>query len=128
MVEILVRYEGDLHTRATHGPSASEIETDAPKDNEGRGERFSPTDLLAAALGSCMLTVMGIVARRHGWDLAGARARVEKHMATAPVRRISRLVVDFEMPPLPESARASLERAAHTCPCLLYTSDAADEL
>jgi putative redox protein len=116
MVEILVRYEGDLHTRATHGPSASEIETDAPKDNEGRGERFSPTDLLAAALGSCMLTVMGIVARRHGWELAGARARVEKHMVTAPVRRIGRLVVDFEMPPLPESARAPLERAAYTCP------------
>jgi uncharacterized OsmC-like protein len=116
MVEIQVRYEGDLHTRCTHGPSGSTLETDAPKDNEGRGESFSPTDLLATALGSCMLTVMGILARRRGWELAGARARVEKHMVTEPARRIGRLVVEFEMPPLPADARAPLERAAQTCP------------
>ena len=116
MVEIQVLYEGDLHTRCSHGPSGKGLETDAPKDNEGRGESFSPTDLLATALGSCMLTVMGIVARRHGWKLDGARARVEKHMVTAPVRRIGKLVVEFEMPELPESARTPLERAAHACP------------
>jgi putative redox protein len=116
MVEIQIRYEGDLHTTCSHGPSGRTLETDAPKDNEGRGESFSPTDLLATALGSCMLTVMGIYARRKGWKLEGARARVEKHMATAPVRRIGRLVVELDMPPLPEDARGPLERAAHTCP------------
>jgi len=116
MVEIAIRYEGELHTRAKHGPSGSELETDAPKDNEGRGEAFSPTDLLATALGSCMLTVMGILARRKGWAIEGARARVEKHMVVEPVRRIGKLVVEFDMPALPESARTMLERAAHTCP------------
>ena len=116
MVEIQIVYEGELHTRAVHGPSGSALETDAPADNEGRGERFSPTDLLATALGTCMLTVMGILARRRGWKLDGARVRVEKHMATAPVRRIGRLVLEFDMPALPEEARGPLERAAHTCP------------
>lgn len=116
MVEIRVLYEGDLHTRCTHGPSASELETDAPKDNEGRGERFSPTDLLATSLGSCMLTTMGILARRRGWPLEGARVRVEKHMVTAPERRVGRLVVAFDLPALPPDARTLLERAAHTCP------------
>ncbi|MGI9431353.1 MAG: OsmC family protein [Myxococcota bacterium] len=116
MVEISVTYEGKLHTRAIHGPSSSELETDAPKDNEGLGEAFSPTDLVATALGSCMLTVMGIVARRHDWDLAGARVRVEKHMVVEPVRRIGKLAVEFAMPEVPEKARAVLERTAHTCP------------
>jgi putative redox protein len=116
MVEIQVLYEGDLHTRCSHGPSGRTLETDAPKDNEGRGESFSPTDLLATALGSCMLTVMGILARRKGWKLDGARARVEKHMVAAPVRRIGKLVVELDMPAVPEDARAPLERAAHSCP------------
>ncbi|MCG8589441.1 MAG: OsmC family protein [Proteobacteria bacterium] len=117
MVEIEGVYEGGLHTRARHGPSGSEIETDAPVDNHGRGEAFSPTDLVAAAVGSCMLTVMGIVAARHHWPLVGARFRVEKHMAAAPVRRIARLVVEFTLPEgLPEAAHKPLERAAHTCP------------
>jgi putative redox protein len=116
-VRIEVRYEGELHTTATHGPSGAVLETDAPKDNEGRGERFSPTDLLATALGTCMLTVMGILARRKGWDLAGARVGVDKHMVADPVRRIGRLALRFEMPPgLPEEAKKPLERAAHTCP------------
>ncbi len=117
MVRIDVHYEGDLHTRCAHGPSGAKLETDAPVDNEGRGESFSPTDLLATALGSCMLTVMGIVARRHGWALEGAHVSVEKHMVTAPERRVGRLVLGFAMPAgIPEEARAVLERAAHTCP------------
>ena len=116
MVEIQISYQGGLHTSAQHGPSAARIESDAPVDNHGRGEAFSPTDLLATALGSCMLTVMGIVARRHDWDLSGARARVEKHMVTEPVRRVGKLVVRFAMPAVPEKARAVLERTAHTCP------------
>jgi len=116
-VRIDVGYEGELHTTARHEPSGATLETDAPKDNEGRGEAFSPTDLLATALGTCMLTVMGILARRKGWAMEGARVEVDKHMVVDPVRRIGRLDVRFTMPPgLPEAARKPLERAAHTCP------------
>jgi putative redox protein len=117
MVRIDVVYEGDLHTTCRHAPSGAALATDAPKDNEGRGEAFSPTDLLATALGSCMLTTMGIVARRRGWPLEGARAEVEKHMVADPVRRVGRLVVRILFPDgLPAAARPVLERAAHTCP------------
>jgi putative redox protein len=115
-VEIDVVYEGGLHTRAVHGPSGAELATDAPKDNEGLGEAFSPTDLLAAALGSCTLTVMGIVARRRGWSMEGARAHVKKQMVVDPVRRVGRLAVDLYMPALPEDARPILERTALICP------------
>jgi putative redox protein len=116
-VRMAVTYQGGLHCEALHEPSGSRIETDAPKDNEGRGERFSPTDLVGAALGSCMLTVMGIVARRHAWDMAGARAEVEKEMVATPIRRIARLGLQITMPAgIPPNARAVLERAAHTCP------------
>lgn len=117
MVEIDVAYEGDLHTTCRHGPSGRELETDAPVDNQGRGESFSPTDLLATALGTCMLTVMGIVARREGWKLEGARTRVEKHMVADPVRRVGRLVLRFELPAgFSADARTTLEEAASTCP------------
>jgi putative redox protein len=116
-VRIEVRYEGELHTTATHGPSGAVLATDAPKDNEGKGETFSPTDLLATALGTCMLTVMGILARRKGWDMAGAVVSVDKHMVADPVRRVGRLALRFEMPPgLPAESHKLLERAAHTCP------------
>ena len=104
-VRIEVRYEGELHTTARHGPSGATLETDAPKDNEGRGEAFSPTDLLATALGSCMLTVMGILARRKGWAIEGARARVEKHMVAQPVCRIGKLVVELDMESLEQFSR-----------------------
>ena len=117
MVEIDVAYQGDLRTSCQHGPSGRELETDAPVDNQGRGESFSPTDLLATALGTCTLTVMGIVARREGWDLEGARTRVEKHMVADPVRRVGRLVLSFELPAgLSADAQAVLEQAARTCP------------
>jgi uncharacterized OsmC-like protein len=116
-VRLEVRYEGELHTRAVHGPSGAVLETDAPRDNEGKGEAFSPTDLLATALGTCMLTVMGILARRKDWDMKGASVRVDKNMVTDPVRRVGHLVLRFEMPAgIPEQARKPLERAAHTCP------------
>ncbi|MGE3165072.1 MAG: OsmC family protein [Planctomycetota bacterium] len=116
MVEIEAVYEGNLHCRARHAPSAAELTTDAPKDNEGLGASFSPTDLLATALGTCMMTIMGIVARRHQWSLDGARVRVEKHMHAAP-RRVGRLVVAFHLPAqLPVEARARIEQAAFTCP------------
>jgi putative redox protein len=117
MVQIEVLYEGDLHATARHTPSGATLTTDAPRDNEGRGESFSPTDLLATALGTCMLTIMGIAARRPGIRLEGARARVTKIMATEPARRIGRLEVVFDMPPgLSAEDRRRLEAAAHTCP------------
>lgn len=117
MVEIDVAYEGELRTRCRHAPSQAQLATDAPVDNQGRGESFSPTDLLATALGSCALTTMGIVAQREGWDLDGARARVEKHMVADPLRRVGRLVVHFELPGgLAAEARDRLEQAARSCP------------
>lgn len=117
MVEIEVQYEGNLHTRCVHGPSRAVTETDAPRDNHGRGESYSPTDLVVTALGSCMLTVMGIVARNHDWKLDGSKARVEKHMVEEPVRRIGRIVLEMVMAPgLPVESHAVLERAARTCP------------
>ncbi len=116
MVEIFVQYEGELHTTVRHGPSGRVIETDAPVDNQGRGESFSPTDMLASAVGTCMLTVMGILARRKGWKLEDTRLALEKHMSESP-RRVGRLVLNFDMSgDLPEDSRAALEEAARSCP------------
>ena len=113
-------YLGDLRTAITHGPSGTVIETDAPVDNHGRGERFSPTDLVAASLGSCMLTIMGIVAKRDGIDLNGTRLNVEKHMTSELPRRIAEIVVGFTLPAgIASEQRQKLERAAHTCPVTL---------
>jgi putative redox protein len=117
MVAIQLEYEGELHCRAVHGPSGTALATDAPKDNQGRGESFSPTDLVATALGSCMLTVMGIMARSIDVDIAGATATVEKEMVNAPVRRIERLTVKIHVPQqVTEENRERLERAARSCP------------
>lgn len=116
-VEIRLEYQGDLRVRAGHGPSGTQLVTDAPLDNQGRGESFSPTDLVATALGACMLTIMGIVAQRHGIDLRGASARVEKHMVADPQRRIGRLPVVIRVPArLSAEQQKLLERAALTCP------------
>ncbi|WP_229741046.1 OsmC family protein [Silvibacterium dinghuense] len=117
MVSIALEYQGQLHCKAVHGPSGTELTTDAPKDNQGRGESFSPTDLVATALGSCMLTVMGIMARTLEVDIAGATATVEKSMATEGIRRIGQLAVKIRVPgEFTEEQREKLERAAHTCP------------
>jgi putative redox protein len=117
MVEIKIVYEGQLRCQATHGPSGTTLNTDAPKDNMGKGESFSPTDLVATALGACIMTTMGIVAQRHNIDLAGATVRVEKHMSTSGIRRIARLPVEIHLPQaLPEDDRKRLENAAMTCP------------
>jgi putative redox protein len=116
MVKIEVVYQGDKHSQITHGPSSAVLETDAPKDNNGRGESFSPTDLVAAALGSCMVTVMAISAEKEGIDMRGAKSSVIKEMVANP-RRISRLSVEIEMPKtVPASAREKLEHIAQTCP------------
>jgi len=117
MVQIDLTYAGELRCEATHGPSGNVLHTDAPVDNHGRGESFSPTDLVATGLGSCLLTVMGIVAQRHGWELEGASARVVKHMASQPTRRIGKLEVVLTLPgDFDQKARTTLERAALTCP------------
>jgi uncharacterized OsmC-like protein len=116
MVNMTVSYEGDLHCELTHGPSGSKLETDAPKDNQGRGERFSPTDLVGAALASCVVTTMAIVARRDGVPFDGARAEVGKEMTASP-RRIGALPLRVILPrSIPESYRPTLEAIAHTCP------------
>ena len=98
MVEIQMKYEGQLRCAATHGPSGDVLHTDAPKDNMGKGEAFSPTDLVATALGTCMLTTMAISAQRHGIPFEGATAKVGKEMVTSPLRRIGRLVVEISVP------------------------------
>ena len=117
MVVVEGRYLGDLRCEATHGPSGAKIVTDAPADNMGRGEMFSPTDLVGTALGTCILTTMAIVGARRGIDLSSATFRVEKHMATDPVRRIGRLPVTIRLPAsLDAESRTILERAAYTCP------------
>jgi len=117
MVKMEVSYEGGLRCRATHGPSATELVTDAPTDNQGKGESFSPTDLVATALATCMLTTMGIVAERHGWDITGSTGSVEKGMVADPVRRIGTLTVVLKMAGThDERARTTMERAATTCP------------
>ena len=113
------RYAGQLRTEATHTASGNTIHTDAPVDNHGRGEAFSPTDLVSAALGSCMMTIMGIVAERQELDLTGVTWSVTKHMAADP-RRISGIDVAFRMPAgLSDKQRATLENAARTCPVAL---------
>ena len=117
MVEITATYEGQLHCNAKHGPSGSTLSTDAPKDNMGRGESFSPTDLVATALGTCMLTTMGIVAQRHNLDMTGATVRVEKHMTASGPRKIARLPVEIRVPKtFSDEDRQRLENAAMTCP------------
>lgn len=116
MVTITARYEGDLCCTAVHGPSGASLQTDAPRDNEGLGRYFSPTDLVATALGTCILTTMGIVARRHGIALQGATVTVEKHMQSSP-RRIARLPAEVRVPGVfSAEQRRLLENAAHTCP------------
>ena len=116
-VTVEVVYDGDLECTLKHGPSGDEMRTDAPVDNRGRGAHFSPTDLVGAAMGSCTLTVMGIVARDRGWDMSGAKARVVKEMGAEPRRHIAKQTLDITLPAtLDEKARAVLERTAHTCP------------
>ncbi len=117
MVAIQLEYQGDLHCKAVHGPSATELTTDAPKDNQGRGESFSPTDLVATALGTCILTVMGILARTLDINIAGTTAVVEKEMTAEPPRRIERLTVKIHVPhALSFENQQKFEQAARTCP------------
>jgi putative redox protein len=118
-VEIEIVYEGRLYCGAVHGPSGATLRTTAPVDNGGTGDKFSPTDLVATALGTCMLTIMGIASDRIGIELTGTKVKVIKEMAAAPVRRIGRLAVTITLPSglaLSEKDRTILEDAARLCP------------
>ena len=116
MVKVSIQYTGDKHCDLVHEPSQSKISTDAPKDNNGRGEAFSPTDLVAAALGSCILTTMAIFADKEKIDMTGAHASVTKEMKAGP-RRIARLAAEVHMPAkLSATDRKRLEEAGTHCP------------
>ncbi|AUD01992.1 OsmC family protein [Spirosoma pollinicola] len=119
MATIHIDYLGELRTECVHLQSGTHINTDAPTDNQGRGEAFSPTDLVANALGTCIITTMAIFARRDGIELKGSKLDVTKIMTTHPPRRIARIVVDLTLQAenLPdEETRVRLEKIAHTCP------------
>jgi putative redox protein len=127
MVQIDVAYLGQLRCDARHGPSGMRLLTDAPVDNKGRGEAFSPTDLLATALGTCMLTIMGIRAQEQSYPLEGTTLSVAKHMTQSGPRRVARLEVRIRVPrgaELADAARRALEHAAHHCPVRLSIHDA----
>jgi putative redox protein len=118
MATSTILYNGQLRTTATHEQSGTEIQTDAPTDNNGKGERFSPTDLVSTALGSCMLTIMGITAGKNNWNIEGTKVSIEKIMGTEP-RRIVQTNVNITFPEghgLGEKEQTILERAALTCP------------
>lgn len=113
-------YIGELRTEATHVKSGNILITDAPLDNKGKGEAFSPTDLLATSLGSCMITIMGIAAREHGFNIDGTRAKIWKIMASDP-RRVGEVKIELTFPrhDYTEKEKKIIERSAFTCPVYL---------
>ena len=113
-------YQGELRTSAQHLASGNIVITDAPVDNQGKGEAFSPTDLVCAALGSCMMTIMGIVANRNSINIEGMKIDITKIMSAEP-RRIGEIVLHFKMPStgFSDKEKAMLENAARTCPVAL---------
>ncbi|HCN82548.1 MAG TPA: osmotically inducible protein OsmC [Sphingobacteriaceae bacterium] len=115
-----IKYLGDLRTEATHTQSGISIITDAPVDNQGKGEAFSPTDLLATSLGNCMLTIMGIAARTHNIDIKGTTCSITKIMASEP-RRVSGIqaIINFPANAFLDKDKKILEHAALTCPVYL---------
>lgn len=116
-VKISSEYLGNLRVKNTHGPSASILETDAPVDNMGKGEKFSPTDLLVTSLASCVITTMAIVATNEGFDIGKVKCNSEKHMSEDKPRRISKIVLDFELSAaLTAEQRSRLESIATNCP------------
>lgn len=117
MTQIKITYEKELSTRCVHLDTGTEITTDAPKDNQGLGRSFSPTDLLAASFGSCVLTLMGIAAKKLGVDIQGTTATVVKQMQTAPFRRIGRIDIEIFSPHhFPLEVIDKLVQAAEKCP------------
>ncbi len=122
MPTVKTSYLGDLRTESIHLQSGSQLVTDAPTDNMGKGEAFSPTDLLATATGTCMLTTMAIVAQRDGIELAGSSAEVTKIMSQTPPRKVARLEINLQLKTnivLTEEQIKKLENTAHKCPVSL---------
>lgn len=120
-----VIYQGDLRTQMTHLQSGSLVETDAPTDNQGKGERFSPTDLVASALGSCMLSIMGIAARTHEINIIGTEIELTKIMVSNP-RKISEIILKMTIKgqeSYSDKEKAILENSALTCPVYLSLSE-----
>lgn len=113
-----ITYNGGLRTTSVHLQSGTEIITDAPVDNKGKGEAFSPTDLLATSLGNCMLTIIGIAAGEHGFNIDGTTCEITKIMAKEGPRRVAEIVVDFQFPAneYSDKVKTIIERSAHTCP------------
>lgn len=117
MIEINVEYLGDLHCVVEHGPSGQKFITDAPTDNQGKGEYFSPTDLVATAMGSCIATIMGILARNNNIDIVGMKIKVQKEMMNQPYRRIKKLHLNIEFPhKLNEHDFTIMKNVIKTCP------------
>ncbi|MFH1160835.1 MAG: OsmC family protein [bacterium] len=120
MTTVSSKYLGSLRTEATHLQSGTTLTTDAPADNQGKGEYFSPTDLVATALGSCMVTIMGISARNYGFDLSGVTWKTTKMMTDSP-RRIGEIIVelDFHGTPYTDQQKRVIEHITRTCPVAL---------
>ena len=117
MVQMEISYKGALRCELKHGPSGTVVETDAPADMGGQAARFSPTDLVGAALAACIATTLGIVGKRKGWSVDGMKVHVGKVMTETGPRKIARLPVEIWMPAnFPQEHRAEAERIAHTCP------------
>ncbi len=114
-----ITYNGGLRTTSIHQHSGNEIITDAPVDNKGKGAAFSPTDLLATSLGNCMLTIVGIAANEHGFNIDGTTCDITKIMAENP-RRVTEIVVDFQFPAnnYSDKDKKIIERSANTCPVM----------
>ena len=118
MTKMITVYKGNLRTEITHTQSGTKITTDAPTDNHGKGESFSPTDLFASSLGSCMLTIMGITAQAHGFNIDGTTMTTEKVMAANP-RRVAEIIIDFKFPEgsnYSDKEKRLIEAAAKSCP------------
>lgn len=116
-VKISSEYLGNLRVKNTHGPSGSIIETDAPLDNLGKGEKFSPTDLLVTSLASCVITTMAIIAQKENFDIGKVKCNAEKHMSEDKPRRVAKIVLDFELDSsLTQEQRSRLESIASNCP------------
>lgn len=125
MIQIFAHYEGNLKVSLNHEPSGSSINTSAPKDNQGLGDDFSPTDLLATSLIACMMTLMGIEARRRSLDISGTKGRIEKHMIADPFRRVGRLVVVIYIYGVhSDEDRKALRYVAEHCPVRKSLSEA----
>jgi putative redox protein len=115
-----VEYTDNLRTQATHLQSGNSLITDAPTDNQGRGEAFSPSDLMSTSLLSCMMTIVGILANRKGWDISGMKGTVQKYMADQP-RRVHKIEIHLSIPDRnwTDADRKMIEQAAKTCPVAL---------